>query len=163
MLNLKRLDMSGKPKYSYKLEEWERQELNKILSASVCGKEKRLRAYILLKCDNGQEGGYWSEDKIIESYGVSSTKIYNTRKRMTERGLYAALGRKTRLTPPTPRKLDGEQEAHLSVLACSNAPKGRSSWTLELLSNRLVQLNIVDSISRECVRQTLKKMNLSLG
>jgi transposase len=125
--------MSGKSKYSYKLQEWEQKELNKIISAKICNKEKRLRAYILLKCDNGQEGGYWTEDKIMEAYGVSSTKIYNTRKRMTEEGLYIALGRKKRLIPPTPRKLDGEQEAHLSVIACSKSPKGRSNWTLELI------------------------------
>lgn len=151
--------MSGKPKYSYKLQEWERKELNEIISAKKCGKEKRLRACILLKCDSGQEGGSWSENKIIESYGVSSTRIYNTRKLMMEEGLYVALGLKKLLTPPTPCKLDGEQEAHLSVLACSDAPDGGSTWILGLLSDRLVQLNIVDSISHNHInyRQSLTR------
>lgn len=155
--------MSGRPKYTYTLSSWEREELESVISAKVCNKEKRLRAYILLKCDSGQEGGCWSEAQITDAYNVSSSKIYNTRKLMAEHGLSAALSRKIRQTSPTPRKLDGEGEAHLTVLACSEPPEGSSHWTLELLADSLVRLKIVDSISRECVRQTLKKMNLNLG
>lgn len=155
--------MSGKPKYKYVLEIWEIEELERVISAKICGKEKRLRAYILLRCDSGQGGGCWSDAKIMEAYSVSSSMIYNTRKRMVEDGLTVALTRKQRLVPPTPRKLDGEKEARLTVLACSDAPKGYSNWTLELLAEGLVQLKVVDSISRECIRQTLKKTKLNHG
>lgn len=149
--------MSGRPKYTYSLSSCEREELELVITSTICSKEKRLRAYILLKCDSNQEEGCWSEAKLIDAYNVSSSKIYHTRKLLVEDGLDAALTRKIRLSPPTARKLDGEGEAHLTVLACSESPDGSNNWTLELLAAGLVRLKIVDSISRECVRQTLKK------
>lgn len=86
--------------------------------------------------------------------------VFRIRRRFVEEGLEAAIFRKhagTRLY----RKLDGEAEAKLIAVACSEAPEGRSRWTLRLLANRLVTLEVVDSISPECVRTTLKKTNLS--
>ena len=155
--------MKRKPKYTYTLTAWERKELEKVLSAKVCGKEKRLRAYVLLRGDVGQKDGCWPDSKIMEAYGVSQSQIYTTRKNMVENGLESALNRKARMNSPRKRKLDGDKEAHLTVLACSEAPEGYGRWTLKLLAGKLVQLNIVDSISPECVRQTLKKTNLSPG
>jgi len=155
--------MSGRPKYRYELAGWERDELEAVISAKVCSKERRLRAYILLKCDSGNGGFDWLDEKIVDAYSVSLSKIYNVRKRMVEDGLERALGRKKRLTPPTPRKLDGEQEAHLIAICCSEAPEGRTTWTMELLADEMVCLKIVEEVSRETIRRTLKKMNLSLG
>lgn len=151
--------MSGKSKYHYILENWEIEELQSVLSSKICSKEKRLRAYILLKCDSGQDSAVWLTKNISSAYDVSESKIYKVRKCMVEGGLEMALNRKKRSSPPTPRKLDGEQEAYLISLACIESPEGSVNWTLESLSKNLVELKIVDSISRECVRQTLKKTN----
>lgn len=155
--------MTGKATYTYKLEDWEREELECTINAKVCSKEKRTRAYILLKCDSGLPGGAWSEKALKTAYDVSARKVERTRKRMVEEGLHCALNGKERAEASRSRKLDGDQEAQLLALACSKAPDGRVRWTLELLANKLVQLKVVDSISKECIRQTLKKMNLSLG
>ena len=155
--------MSGITKYKYTLTEVEKIELQKIISSQKVSNEKRTRAYILIKCDEGQESGAWEVKKIQEAYTVSDSKIYHTRKKMVEEGLEAALCRKHRDKPPKPRKLDGEKEARLISIACSQAPLGHKDWTLSLLANRLVELEIVDSISKECVRQSLKKMRLSHG
>lgn len=154
---------SKNKKYIVSLSLDERQELKSVISAKVCSKEKRLRAYILLKSDEGRHGKSWSDAKIVESYDVSSTKIEKLRKRLVEDGFEAALYRKKRLNPPSPRKLDGVGEAHLIALCCSNPPLGYKRWSLKLLAGRIISLEIVETISSECVRQTLKKMNLNLG
>ena len=93
---------------------------------------------------------------------VSVKTICRIRQDFVEEGLAAALNRKKHENYK-PRKLGGNEEAHLIAMCCSKAPKGVSRWTLRLLADRLVELQVVDSISHEAVRQTLKKMNLSLG
>ena len=155
--------MSGTVKYIYKLESWEKQELEEVIFSKNCGKERRLHAYILLKCDSGLDGGSWSDAKIVDAYSVSLSQIYTTRKSMVEHGIDSALNRNQRITPPTPRKLDGEKEARLVSIACSDSPEGYSSWTMQLLANELIRLEVVDTISAECVRETLKKTSLNLG
>ena len=155
--------MSGITKYKYTLTEEEKVGLQEIISSKRVSHEKRTRAYILIKCDEGNEAGSWEVKKIQEAYSVSESKIYNTRKRMVEEGLESALCRKEREFPPKPRKLDGEKEARLISIACSEAPTGYKDWTLGLLANKLVQLGIVESISKECVRKTLKKIHSNLG
>ena len=82
----------------------------------------------------------------------------NLRQRFVEYGFEAALGRKKRATPPRTKALDGRQEARLIALRCSAPPAGYAKWTLQLLADKLVELQVVDSISRETIRQTLKKM-----
>ena len=147
-------------KYVVILNDCERKQLEEVISSKICNKEKRLRAYMLLKSDRLQN---WSNDKIQEAYGVSLSAIGRLRKRFVEEGFERALYRKERLNPARPRKIQGEEEAHLIALCCSDAPEGRATWTLQLLADKMVELKVVDAVGRECVRNALKKMNLSLG
>ena len=123
----------------------ERDELQRLVSTGKAAAYKRTRAQILLKADQGPEGPTWSDQRISEALVLG--------------GLSAALQRKKREHPPTPRKLDGSGEAQLITLACSEPPEGHSQWTLQLYADELVALEVVDSISKETVRRTLKKMN----
>lgn len=147
-------------RYVVTLSDCERKQLEEVVSLKICSKEKRLRAYTLLKSDQLCN---WSDNKIQEAYGMSMSAIERLRKRFVEEGFENAINRKERLNPPRPRKIQGKEEAHLIALCCSDAPEGRAKWTLQLLADKMVELNVVDSIGRECVRNALKKMNLSLG
>lgn len=115
---------------------------------------------MLLKSDRLHN---WPDDKIQEAYGASLSAIGRLRKRFVEEGFERALYRKERLNPPRPRKIQGKEEAHLIALCCNDAPEGRATWTLQLLADKMVELKVVDTVGRECVRNALKKMNLSLG
>ena len=119
------------------------------------------RARVLLKADVSPQGPGWNDERIAEFAEVGLSTVYRARQRFVEEGLGAAVCRK-KAEGRQYRKLDGEQEAHLIALACSQAPEGRNRWTLHLLADRLVTLRVVGSISHECVRSTLKKTNLSL-
>ncbi len=113
-------------------------------------------AYILLNSDiNGKN---MSDQKISELLHCHSQTVVNVRKRFVEFGLESALERKKREDSPIPRKLDGEKEARLFAIACSQPPEGRRRWTLQLLADELVTLNIVDDISAKTVGRTLKKL-----
>jgi len=147
-------------KYVVTLNDYERKQLEEVISSKICNKEKRLRAYMLLKSDLLQN---WSNDKIQEAYGVSLSAIGRLRKRFVEEGFERTLCRKERLSPGRPRKIQGKEEAHLIALCCSDAPEGSATWTLQLLADKMVELKVVDAVGRECVRNALKKMNLSLG
>jgi transposase-like protein len=118
---------------------------------------KRQRAQALLQCDQSRTGPGWPDERIAEAYGCTTRSLESWRKQAVERGPSSLLERKTRVTPPRTPKLDGEKQARLVALACSKAPKGHARWTLNLLAERLVELKVVDSISRETVRRTLKK------
>ena len=120
-------------------------------SVSVLG-----RARVLLKADEGK-----TDQENAEFSGVSLSTVFRIRRRFVEEGLDAAVFRRN-TGKRIYRKLDGKTEAILIATACSEAPKGRSRWTLRLLADRLVALEVVDSVSHECVRETLKKTNLSL-
>lgn len=143
-------------RYIVDLQETERKFLQELIrkggkSPSVIG-----RARVLLKADDGA-----TDPENSEFSGVSMSTVFRVRRRFVEEGLEAAVFRKNtgkRLY----RKLDGEAEATLIATACSEAPEGRSRWTLKLLADRLVALEVVDSISPECVRATLKKTSLNL-
>ena len=115
------------------------------------------RARALLLCDEGEGGPKWSDRECAAAVGATEQTVARWRSRAVEDGPLAALERKPRLTPPRARSLDGEGEAWLAKLACSEAPDGRSRWTLRLLAERLVELEVVESISHETVRRTLKK------
>jgi hypothetical protein len=99
---------------------------------------------------------------LVETLGVSRSKIMRLRRQFVLEGFQAALSRRTS-TQPRRRKLNGEQEARLIAVACSAPPAGRAKWTLQLLTHKLVELKVVDSISNECVRRTLKKTTSSRG
>ena len=113
------------------------------------------RANILLKAD--VKGPAWTDVQISEAFGCHPRTVYNVRKRWTERGGLPALKRKPQSRPSRLPKLDGHGEARLIALACSDPPQGFSQWTLQLLADQLVELELVESISLEAVRQTLKK------
>jgi hypothetical protein len=116
----------------------------------------------LLKCDEGEGGPSWPDAKIAEALEVTTRSVENWRKQAVEWGPLSLLERKTQ-DRSKHRKLDGMGEAKLVQLACSTPPAGRSRWSLRLLADELVALEVVDSIGHECVRQVLKKRDQALA
>jgi len=149
-------------KYVLKLLPEERQVLDGVIHAPQAAAWKVLRAWALLKCDQGPEGPGWSDSRIAETFECTVQSVENWRKQAVLQGPLSLLEKKPyhRQTPP---KLDGEAEARLITLACSPAPEGHTRWTLRLLAEHLVSLEIVDSISHETVRQVLKKTSCNPG
>jgi transposase len=144
-------------KYRVTLTTEERQQLHQLIAADKAAAQKLAHARILLKADAAPGGPAWTDDRIAEAVEVNRTTVERVRQRFVEQGLDAALVRKPQDRPSRERKLDGAGEAHLIALACSEPPAGRSDWTLQLLADKLVELQIVDAISDETVRQVLKK------
>ena len=136
----------------------EREQLLGMINTGKRAASVLMRARVLLKADGG--GHNWSDPEIAEAFDVSLSTIHRVRQALVEESLQAALERK-KPTGRQYRKLDGAQEARLIAVACSKPPAGRARWTLQLLADKLVELQIVDSISGECVRKTLKKTRLS--
>jgi transposase len=148
-------------RYKVTLTEEEREKLKEIVDKGKRKKINRLHSQILLNIDQSKEGKM-KDIEIAKVLRVSEDTIERTRKRFVEEGLEAAINRKKQINRKA-KKLDGVKEAKLIKIACSEAPKGASRWTLQLLSDKLVELNIVDSIAKETVRQSLKKTSLSHG
>ena len=148
--------------YRVRLTAEERAHLHGLLSKGKAAARTLTHARILLKADEGVDGPRLSDEEIAEALDVSRSTVERVRVRCVEQGFEAAL-RPRPSRQLHPRKLDGVQEAHLVTLACSPAPKGRGRWSLRLLADKLVELQIVNDISHETVRQTLKKTNSSLG
>ena len=113
------------------------------------------RAQMLLWLDEGGQG--WTDRKVVEACGCNKSTVEALRRRFAAEGFERALHRKLRAQPPRPKKLDGRQEAEIAALAMSTPPTGCGSWSLRLLAERVVELEIVDSISHETIRRTLKK------
>lgn len=154
--------MDGNSKFIVRLSAAERDRVDALVNRGQVGAEKRKRAHILLKADQSAEGSGWSDSQIAEALDVGVTTIHRTRQAYVEQGLEAALERK-RPTGRQYRKLDGVQEAKLVTIACSPPPEGQVRWTIKLLADKLVELEIVDSIGEETVRRTLKKTTSSRG
>jgi len=150
-------------KYIVRLSREERSTLKKLLTSGRGSGRMFTRVRILLKADQSDEGSAWSDEKISESFDVTVQTIERVRKQLVEEGLEAVLSRHPYTQKLSRKKIDGDVEAHLIALCCSDPPKGRVRWTLRLLADKVVELGYVDSISYEAVRQTLKKTNLSLG
>jgi len=149
-------------KYLVELSEAERGYLQGLVSKGKVAARKRMHAQILLKADEGCWGPNWTDARIAESFGVWVRTVERIRQRLVEEGLEEAL----RVRSPgggRRRKLDGAGEARLIAVACGAPPEGRRRWTIRLLAERVVELEVVESIGREAVRTTLKKMNLNLG
>jgi transposase len=138
-------------KYIVKLEPGEREQLLEMTRKGTTGARKMKRAQILLKADEG-----WKDADIIKALNTNRSTVERTRKRLVEGGLDKALNEDPR--PGQRVKLDSRAEAHLIALACSDAPGGRDHWPLRLLADKLVELGVVESISHETIRQTMKKM-----
>ena len=146
--------MRKEVKFVVRLTAEERQQLLGMIKTGKRAASVLLRARVLLKAD--ADGPNWSDPEIAEALEVSLSTIHRVRQAFVEESLQAALERK-KPTGRQYRKLDGAQEARLLAVACSKPPSGRARWTLQLLADKLVELEIVDSISRDCVRKTLKK------
>jgi hypothetical protein len=144
-------------KYIVRLISEEREYLQSIVRAGRTAAYRRTHAQILLKADSGMEGPAWIDAQIAEAMDLDPSTVANLRRRLVEEGIEAAVGRKKLERPCRPRKLDGVGEAHLIATACSKPPDGRARWTLQLLADRMVELKLVEGISREAVRRTLKK------
>ena len=149
-------------KYVVTLTEEERQELREMVSRGKAAARKLVHARILLKADAAEGGPGWGDAEIAEGLEVGRVTVERVRRQFVEEGLQAALERRAPQREYA-RKLDGDGEAHLIALACTQAPEGRSRWTLRLLADRMVVLEYVDELSFQTVRRVLKKTNSSLG
>lgn len=145
-------------KYIVNLSLEERSLLEDMVNKGKHPGYKRQKAQILLLSDEGDHGKNYTDQKISEALSVSVKTIERTREQCVLHGIDAALSRIKR-SRSKPKILDGNGEAHLIALACSEAPEGRATWTLKLLANKMVELNHVDQISPSTVGRTLKKMN----
>lgn len=143
-------------KYIVRLNETERQELNEVVKKLKGTSQKVRRAQILLKAD--ADGPAWTDTKIAEAFNCRVQTIEKLRKRLVTEGFELALNGKKRQTPPIEPLLDGRGQAQLLALRLGKPPEGYGKWTLQLLADKLVALEIVESISYETVRRTLKKM-----
>src|SRR5437867_1371955 len=152
--------MGKEAKYVIRLTDGERQYLEDLIKSRRVAKAKALRARMLLKAD--ADGPAWTDSQITDAFDVGTTTVHRLRQRSVQQGFEAALSRKAPIRTK-PRKLDGGQEARLVAIACSSPPQGRSSWTLQLLAQTMVELHVVDAISDESVRRTLKKTSSSRG
>jgi hypothetical protein len=148
-------------KYVVTLTAAERQDLTALITAGKGAAAKLAHARVLLKADAAFGGPAWPDERIAEAVEVSRATVERVRQRFVEQGLPAALVRKQPDRPNRQPVLDGAAEARLIALACSQPPAGRAAWTLRLLADKLVQLEVVPSVSHETVRQALKKTNSS--
>ncbi len=142
-------------RYVVRLTVPEREELEGILSKGKANVRKLVHAQILLKVD--AEGPCWTDEQAAEAFNVHASSVRFLRERFVLEGLESALNRKKQIRSSRERKLDGAQEARLLAIACSQPPEGQVRWTLRLLAGRMVELQVVDSLSHETVRQALKK------
>jgi transposase len=149
-------------KYRVELTENERNELARLVKAKRVAAHKRLKAQVLLKVDQSAQALAWDDKETAQAFDVSVPTIERLRRRVVEEGLQAALQRREQQNR-RPKKIDGHAEAHLIAVSCSQPPEGRARWTLQLLSERLVELKICESVSKETVRKTLKKTRSSRG
>jgi transposase len=146
--------------YVVELDPAERAELQQLIAAGTAPARKLTRARILLKADQSPAGPGWVDARIAEAVEVSQATVARVRQQYVTEGLAATLKRRAPRRVYA-RKLDGEQEAQLIALACREPPTGRAQWSLRLLADRLVELQIVDEISYQTVRRTLKKTSSS--
>ncbi len=142
-------------KYVVRLSEQEQTELEEFLKGGQGSVQKRRRANILLGVD--ENGRDWPDAQVAEAYHCSENTVKNTRKRFVEEGLKTAINGKMSGNVGRPKKLSGDEEAELIALRLGEPPEGYSSWSLRLLAEKAIQLEVVESVSYESVRRTLKK------
>src|SRR5947209_4351221 len=135
----------------------ERDRLTALVSAGTRSALTITRARILLEADQADGGPAWGDARIAEALDCGLRTVERVRQRLVERGLEPALGRERQDKPSRERKFDGAAEARLIALACSAPPEGRARWTLRLLADRLVELEVFEAVGRETVRRALKK------
>jgi len=142
-------------KYIVRLSDEERDTLKEVVKKLKGTSQKVRRAQILLKAD--ANGPSWSDDRIVDAFSCRTRTVEKVRQRLVERGFNETLDGKKRATPPTEKLLDGKQEAKIIATRLGAPPRGYANWTLRLLARKVVELGIVDSVSYETVRRTLKK------
>jgi hypothetical protein len=142
-------------KYVVRLTDEERSVLADVIKKLKGSSQKVRRAHLLLKAD--ADGPGWTDARIAEAFACRTKTVENLRERLVTGGFEQTLDGKSRATPPRPKLLDGEQEAKIIALRLGTPPAGFSHWTLRLLAETVVELEIVGAISHETVRQTLKK------
>ena len=150
------------PRYRVTLTEEERKELKAISSKGKRAARTVLYARALLLLDAGEQGPKWIVAKVAEALGTTTRSLEHLKKQFVEEGITSALNRKKRVKPPREIQFGGEFEARLLALACSEVPEGWQRWTVRLLAEKMVELQIVPSVSPMTVCNTLKKINLSL-
>ena len=155
--------MAMTKRYIVRLSDEEKHQLAELLGRKILAAKKRTRAAVLLKADASTDGPDWIDRRIAEAFDVSVVTVEKIRKSYVLEGLEAAIERKKQCRPSRQPVLDGAKEARLVALCCGTVPSGHGRWTLDLLADKLVELKIVDRISRQTVWQTLKKTNCSLG
>ncbi len=139
----------------------ERDGLKALVSKGKTLASKQTRGRILLMCDES-EGRKWTNEEVASALSAGTATVERVRRRFVEEGLEAALNRREQKRRKA-RVLDGEAEARLVAIACGDPPEGRAKWTLRLLADRLVELDVVESVCPETVRQALKKTASSRG
>lgn len=148
-------------KYVVDLSAEERAGLEAVIARGRGAASRLLKARILLKADSGGGRAGWEDARIAEALETSASTVYRTRRQLVEEGLEAALSRKKHDTARTPRIFDGEAEARLIALACSEPPEGHARWSLRLLEKKVVELGIVDAASDSTIHRVLKKTTSS--
>ena len=146
-------------KYVVELTSEERKELSKLVSKGKTAARKITHARVLLQADESKGGPAWTDKQISKAFGIHINTIHGIRQRFVEQSLKAALERKKQDHTSHKCIVDGKVEAHLIALRCGPPPEGTKQWNLRLLADKLVELEIVPSISHETVRQALKKTN----
>jgi hypothetical protein len=144
-------------KYVVRLTAEERERLEALRSKGSIPARRLMKALILLKADISDAGEGWSDSEIIAALDTNKAMVYSVRKQLVEEGLDAVLSRKARQTPPVAPIFDGEREAKLIALACSKPPEGFARWSLRLLEEKVVELNIVERASDSTIGRVLKK------
>jgi hypothetical protein len=144
-------------KYVVRLSEEERRTLEAIVHKGTHPSAQVLKARILLKADMSEAGESWSDERIVAAFDTSLATVHRTRQRLVEKGFDAVLQRKQRERPSIARIFDGEKEARLITLACSEPPPGHAKWSLRLLEEKVVELGIVERASDNTIGRTLIK------
>ena len=150
-------------KYLVQLTQEQRQALKHLISSGVASARKIMHAQILLKADSSETGPAWSDEQIQQTFEVGLSTVERVRKRFVEGGIEEALNRRPQPERPEKRKVNGEQEAHLLALTCSQPPTGHKRWTMRLLADKMVAFGYSEHISHKTVWVTLKKTNSSPG
>jgi hypothetical protein len=148
-------------RYVVELAPAERARLTELISKGKAAAKLILKARILLKADQGRHGDGWSDEKICEALDTNVSMVTRVRARLVTEGLDAVLTRKQRSAPPIEPIFDGEKQAQLTALACSEPPAGHARWSLRLLANRVVELQIVEKAHFNTVGRALKKTTSS--
>ncbi len=149
--------MMSRKKYVVELSNDERVHLEGLISKGKSSAKAILKARILLKADRGPLGPSWTDDRIVEALDTNPSMVTRVRRQLVEEGLEAVLSRKKRATPPITPIFDGEAQARLIALACSEPPAGHARWSIRLLADKVVELEIVEAAHFNTVGRALKK------